>query len=107
MNDFLTMDIFATFSGMIVFITILTQILKSFIPWSISPKIYSLGLSVVANLANFFLIQQVHNAQSILLLVFNIFIVAFSASGGYEFMVKPVQKKLEIKNITKLESRGE
>lgn len=107
MNEFLTLDIFGTFAGMIIFITVLTQALKYFIPLEINPKIYAIVLSAVANVANLVFINHTYTAESIFLMIVNIFIVAFAASGGYEYAVKPIERKLEIKNITKLEGKGE
>lgn len=101
MSDFLTMEVFGTFAGMILFITALTQAIKYFVPWNINPKVYAIVLSVVANVANLVFITKTFTPEAIFLMILNIFIVAFAASGGYDYVVKPIQNKIsDIKNKT-------
>ena len=89
MNEFFSWEYMATYGGMTVFVTTVTQVLKHYV--NISPKWVALASAVIGQAA----VQVLHlkdlSASGIAMSVFNALCVLLGAVGAYETVVKPME----------------
>ena len=93
MNEFITWEFLASFSGAVAAVTLLTQLFKKYI--NIDPKWIALVLSVVvcASVQIFYLKDT--TGAGLALMAFNIFAVLAAAVGGFEVVIKNLKKGTE------------
>ncbi len=87
MNDFITLQMLGTFSGITVAVTMLTQVIKNFV--AVDPKWIALFLSFLLTLG----IQVLPNAlsaTSIVIAFCNWLLVTGTSIGLFEGVVKPI-----------------
>ena len=82
LNDFITMDFLGTFSGVVVLVTLLTQLIKGFVT-AVDPKWISLVLAGTVSV-----IKQLETGDfsvgGWILAVLNAFVIAGAAIGTFE-----------------------
>ena len=93
MDGFITAEMLTTFAGAVAVVTLLTQLLKGFIP-KLDPRLVALVFSVII-VAGFQILTGVHNVIDIIISVINAVIVSIAATGAFENLVKPIKKMKE------------
>ena len=82
MNNFMSLDALGTLTGMVLFVTLVTQLLKQYI--KLDPKLLALIVAAVAVVFVQLVIPSLITYESVFLAVANIIIVTGSAIGLYE-----------------------
>ena len=92
--QFFTEEFLMTFAGQVTLVTLLTEGIKLYIT-KFDPKIISLILSVSISLIAQLVFKQDFTANGIILALCNSIIVLLSSIGGYETILKGIQRKIE------------
>lgn len=95
MNEFVSIEILGTIAGCSAIITLLTQVLKSYLPKSVDTKWLALVFSVVIGVLRIIYVGQFDFA-GIVSGIFNIFILLSVAIGIYELGGTAIEK---VKNL--------
>ena len=92
MNEFFRIEFLGTFSGAVLAVTLLTQVVKQFI--NINPKWISFFFSVII----VFTVTAISGITptKLILAVFNSLLVVGSATGAYKHIVEPIEDKLDV-----------
>lgn len=93
MTEFFTMEFLGTFTGMVAFVTAVTQIVKYFI--NVNPKWVALVAAIVGQLAVQFVFIKDYSPEGIVMALFNTVAVLLGSIGAFETVVKPIQRKIE------------
>ena len=93
MSEFFTWDFIATFTGMVAFVTLVTQVVKYYI--NIDPKWITLAAAILGQAAVQVFYLKDYSAQGIVMALINVFVVVAGSVGAFETLVKPVQRKVE------------
>lgn len=96
-NDWITWGMVASYAGMVAVTAAVTQIVKG-LPLTLNdtldPKWYSLIVSLVLSLGVQFLYRHDMSAQGIFMMFLNWIVVYGSAVGGYETIIKPIERNM-------------
>lgn len=92
--EFFTKEFLMTFAGQVTLVTLITECIKLYIK-KLDPKIISLILSLGISLISQFVFKQDFSVEGIILALFNSVIVLLSSIGGYEAILKGIQRKIE------------
>lgn len=92
--NFFTMEFLTTYAGQVTFVTLFTEGIKLYMT-KINPKVISLVLSVLISLVSTLMFKQDFSANGIVLALINSMVVLLSSIGGYETVIKGVQRKIE------------
>lgn len=93
MNDFFTVDFLTTFTGMVTFVTVVTQLVKNYV--NVDPKWIALVATIVGQAVVQFVFIGDFSASGIAMAGFNVIAVLLGAIGAFETVVKPIQNKIE------------
>lgn len=91
---FFTEELLMSFAGQVTLVTLLTEGIKLYIK-KVDPKLISLILSVGISLISQLVFKQDFSADGIIICLCNSIVVLLSSIGGYETILKSVQKKIE------------
>lgn len=91
MNEFFTWDFIATYAGMVVFVTLVTQTVKRYV--NADPKWVSLAAAIFGQVAVQIFYVKDFSPQGMIMALINVFVVLTGAVGSFETLVKPFQKK--------------
>jgi hypothetical protein len=94
MNDFITLDTLGTFAGTVGTVIFFVEVLKFLIPWKVNPKLYCVGVSILAMLARALILFPATTARAWIEAGANVLVVAVVATGLFEFAVKPLETKI-------------
>ena len=100
---FFTEEFLMTFAGQVTLVTLLTEGIKLYIN-KFDPKIISLILSVGISLIAQLVFKQDYSVNGIILSLCNSIIVLLSSIGGYETVLKGIQRKIENNALDKEET---
>ncbi|HHZ02133.1 MAG TPA: hypothetical protein GX396_04250 [Tissierellia bacterium] len=92
-NDFMTLDVLTTFTGLTATTMLIVQFTKSLVKnrWGDScVRIYSF---IIALILTFVFARQGNNPQDIVLTIINAIMITVTAAGGYEMLSDPLAKK--------------
>ncbi|MEG1863102.1 MAG: hypothetical protein RR198_05790 [Oscillospiraceae bacterium] len=95
MNEFFTVEFLGTFTGMVAFVTLVTQVVKYYV--NLDPKWISLAAAFVGQMVVQLVFLKDFSAQGVVMALFNVLAVVAASVGTFETVVKPVQRKLEQK----------
>ncbi len=93
MNEFMTLEILATFAGLVAAVGIIVQFTKQIITNKFSDAIVRLYTLAISLVLTFVFAGSGAGVENILLTVINAIIVAISAMGAYEIIADPKAKK--------------
>lgn len=93
MNDFITIDMLATFSGLVLATGIITQFTKSIIKRKFEDYIVRLYVFIIAAILTFVFASNGYDMQGIILTIINSIIIAMASIGGYEILADPKARK--------------
>lgn len=95
MTEFFTIEFLSTFTGMVAFVTAVTQIVKYFI--DVDPKWVALAASIIGQATVQLVFIKDFSPEGVAMAFFNIVAVLLGSIGTFEVVVKPVQRKIEQK----------
>jgi hypothetical protein len=93
MNDFMSLELLATFAGLVAAVSLIVQFTKSIIKKKFGDGIVRLYAFIIALVLTFIFAHSGTGADEILLTIINSIIVAITAMGGYEILVDPKAEK--------------
>lgn len=96
MNDFLNWDTIGTFGMMVATVSIITEVVKYFIP-KVDPKWIALVVTLFCQISVQLFSVKDFSASGMVMAVINAFVVLASAIGAFEGLLKPIQNYLEKK----------
>lgn len=91
MNDFVSIEILGTIAGCSAIITVLTQVLKQYLPENLDTKWLALAFSIIIGVLRIIYVGQFDFA-GIVSGIFNIFILLSISIGIYEIGGSAVEK---------------
>lgn len=93
LNEFMSLEVLATFSGLVVAVGLVVQFSKSLVKKSFGDSVVRLYAFIVALVLSFIFTKNCYDAQGIVQTIINAVIVTVSAMGGYEIIADPLAKK--------------
>lgn len=93
MNDFMSLEMLATFAGLVTAVSIIVQFTKSIIKKKFGDRIVRLYAFMIALVLTFIFANCGSGVDGILLTIINSIIVAIASMGGYEIISDPKAKK--------------
>lgn len=93
MNEFLTVEFLATFTGLVAGTAILVQFTKGIIKRSFGDEFVRLYTFAISLLLSFIFTNNGYDMQGIVLTIINAVVISISAMGGYELIADPKAEK--------------
>jgi uncharacterized protein with PQ loop repeat len=93
MNEFMTLEILATFAGLVTAVALIVQFTKSLVKKKFNDvyvRVYALIISLILT---FIFAGEGYSIDGIVLTVINAVIVTITAMGGYEVISDPKAQK--------------
>ena len=97
-NDFMNLEMLATFAGLVTAVTLIVQFSKSLIKNKFGDAAVRLYTFVIALVLTFVFARAGTGVEGILLTVINSIIISMASMGGYEIVVDPRAEKQKIDN---------
>lgn len=92
-NDFITSEVLATFTGLVVATSVVVQFTKFVVKKWFKDSGVRIYTFIVSLLLSFIFAKSGEGAQGIVLTVINAILVSFAAMGGYEVVSDPRAEK--------------
>ncbi len=92
-NDFMTIEVLATFAGLVAAVSIIVQFTKSVVKKSFGDSAVRLYAFVIALILTFIFARAGTGIEGIVLTVINAILVSIAAMGGYEVFADPKAEK--------------
>lgn len=93
MNDFMSVDMLATFTGLVTAVGIIVQFTKSTIKKNFSDYAVRIYTWIVSLVLSIIFLGVGHTAKEVALTILNSIIIALTAMGGYEALADPLAEK--------------
>lgn len=93
MNEFMSLEVLATFTGLVTATTIIVQFTKSIIKKKFGDYMVRLYAFIVALILTFIFANNGAGAEGVLLTVINSIIISMASIGGYEIIADPLAEK--------------
>lgn len=93
MNEFITVELLATFAGLVAAVTLIVQFSKSIIKKNFGDSIVRLYAFFIALILTFIFVRNGNDLQGIVLTIINAILITISSMGGYELIADPFAKK--------------
>lgn len=88
--DYFTWEYLATYGGMTALVTVVTQLVKWYLP-KVDPKWIALGVALLGQIAVQLIYLKDFSVGGIALALVNVICVLLGSVGAYESVVKPIQ----------------
>ncbi len=92
-EDFMDAEILATFSGLVLTVSIIVQFTKSIIKKQFGDEAVRLYAFIVALILTFVFAQTGTGVKGIVLTIINAMLISLTSMGGYEVISDPKAKK--------------
>lgn len=92
-NDFMTVEILATFSGLVAAVAIIVQFTKSVVKKNFGDQWVRLYAFIIALILTFLFAPVGTGLQGIVLTIINSMLICMAAIGGYEVVADPKAEK--------------
>lgn len=93
MNEFMSLELLATFAGLVAAVSIIVQFTKSIIKSKFGDGVVRLYAFIIALVLTFIFAKSGTGAEGILLTIINSIIVSIASMGGYEILADPKAEK--------------
>lgn len=93
MNEFMTLETLATFSGLVAAVTLIVQFTKTIVKDKFGDAYVRLYTLAVALILSFIFASNGMDVQGIALTVINAIVVTATANGAYEVIADPKAQK--------------
>lgn len=95
-NEFMTMEMLATFAGLVAAVAIIVQFTKSIVKKQFGDSAVRLYAFIIALVLTFIFARCGTGIEGIVLTVINAILVSISAMGGYEVIADPKAEKKKV-----------
>ena len=95
-NEFMTMEVLATFAGLVAAVSIIVQFTKSIIKKNFGDSAVRLYAFIIALILTFIFARTGQGVEGIVLTIINAILVSIAAMGGYEVIADPKAEKTKI-----------
>ncbi|MGD9678731.1 MAG: hypothetical protein AB7V16_10360 [Vulcanibacillus sp.] len=92
-NDFMTMDMLTTFTGLTGAVMLIVQFTKSLVKNKLGDSFVRIYSFIIALLLTFFFARGGDQVQDIILMIINAIIITIASAGGYEILTDPMATK--------------
>ncbi len=92
-NDFMNIEILATFAGLVAAVSIIVQFTKSIIKKNFGDSAVRLYAFIIALILTFIFARTGQGVEGIVLTIINAILVSIAAMGGYEVIADPKAEK--------------
>lgn len=96
MNDFMTVGLLTTFSGLVLAVALIVQFTKSFIKRKLPAVYVRLYTFIISLVLTFIFAPAGSDLQSIIVTILNGALVCMAAMGGYEVVSDPYARKWKL-----------
>lgn len=93
MSEFMSLELLATFAGLVAAVSIIVQFTKSIIKNNFGDGIVILYAFIIAWVLTFIFAKNGTGAEGALLTIINSIIVAIASTGAYEILADPLAEK--------------
>lgn len=95
-NEFMTMELLATFAGLVAAVSIIVQFTKSIIKKNFGDGAVRLYAFIIALVLTFIFAKAGQGIEGIVLTIINAILISIAAMGGYEVIADPKAEKTKI-----------
>ncbi len=95
-NEFMTMELLATFAGLVAAVSIIVQFTKSIIKKNFGDGAVRLYAFIIALVLTFIFAKSGQGIEGIVLTIINAILISIAAMGGYEVIADPKAEKTKI-----------
>lgn len=92
-NEFMTIEVLATFAGLVAAVSIIVQFTKSIVKKNFGDSAVRLYAFIIALILTFIFARAGTGIEGIVLTVINAILVSIAAMGGYEVFADPKAEK--------------
>ncbi len=92
-NDFMTIEILATFAGLVAAVSIIVQFTKSIVKKNFGDSAVRLYAFIIALILTFIFARAGQGIEGIILTIINAILVSITSMGGYEVLADPKAEK--------------
>ncbi len=92
-NDFMNIEILATFAGLVAAVSIIVQFTKSIVKKNFGDSAVRLYAFIIALILTFIFARAGTGIEGIVLTIINAILVSIAAMGGYEVFADPKAEK--------------
>ena len=95
-NEFMTMELLATFAGLVAAVSIIVQFTKSIVKKNFGDGAVRLYAFIIALVLTFIFARAGQGIEGIVLTIINAILISIAAMGGYEVIADPKAEKTKI-----------
>lgn len=95
-SDFMTLEILATFAGLVAAVSIIVQFTKSIIKKNFGDGAVRLYAFIIALVLTFIFAKSGQGIEGIVLTIINAILISIAAMGGYEVIADPKAEKTRV-----------
>ena len=92
-NDFMTIEVLATFAGLVAAVSIIVQFTKSIVKKNFGDSAVRLYAFIIALILTFIFARAGTGIEGRVLTIINAVLVSIAAMGGYEIIADPKAEK--------------
>ena len=89
-DDFMTVDVLTTFTGLTAAVIVIVQFTKSIVKKKFGDQFVRLYSFIVALILTFIFARQGSNIEGIVLTIINAMVITIGSMGGYELLADPL-----------------
>lgn len=93
MNDFMTIEMLATFAGLVTAVTLIVQFSKSLVKAKFNDSYVRLYAFIVSLVLTFIFAKVGEGVEGIVLTTINAILITVTSTGTYEILVDPKAEK--------------
>lgn len=93
MNEFITIDFLATFSGLVLAVSLIVQFTKSIVKKNFGDSMVRIYAFIIALILTFVFAKTGNGVQHYIVTLLNSILVTMAAIGGYEIATDPRAEK--------------
>ena len=95
-DEFMTMELLATFAGLVAAVSIIVQFTKSIVKKQFGDGAVRLYAFIIALVLTFIFAKAGQGIEGIVLTIINAILISIAAMGGYEVIADPKAEKTKI-----------
>jgi uncharacterized protein with PQ loop repeat len=93
LNEFITLEILATFAGLVMAVSVIVQFTKSIVKKKFGDSAVRLYAFIISLILTFIFARSGQGLQGIVLTIINAALITIASMGGYEIIADPRAEK--------------
>ncbi|MBU5439628.1 hypothetical protein KQI42_16560 [Tissierella sp. MSJ-40] len=93
LNEFITLEILATFAGLVMTVSVIVQFTKSIVKKKFDDSAVRLYAFIISLILTFIFARSGQGLQGIVLTIINAVLITIASTGTYEMIVDPKAEK--------------